>query len=266
MSHSPPPPATRPRSSAPSEGTIQRTVLLVEDDLAVREVLALFLADFYHVKEAATGAEALTILSREPVAAVVLDHRLPDRPGIDLLSDIRSMGADVPVIMITGYGSEWLCASAFKSGVSDYLPKPVCRFELVTSVHRAVSGSTPDDAGPQEPSPRARDALIHNVLNRVHHRYWERFSLPGLAHEVAMSESRLSHRFREVMGVSLRAYVMRVRIERAKRLLSAGSPSVTEVAQMVGFGDLPRFDKLFKQHTGFTPSAYRAENWPGCRK
>jgi YesN/AraC family two-component response regulator len=254
-----------PRREATGDATFPRAVLLVEDDASVRDVLALFLADLYQVNEASTGAEALTVLRDKAFAAIVLDHRLPDRSGLELLREMRDMRPSVPVIMISGYGSEWLCASAFKGGVSDYLPKPVSGFELVASVRRAIDGTAPDDLGPQGPVPRARDTSIHTVMNLVQHRYWERLSLPALAHEIGMSKYRLSHRFREVMGVSLRAYVTQVRLERAKRLLSAGTPSVTEVAHMVGFGDLPRFDKLFKQYTGFTPSAYRTRHWPGAK-
>jgi AraC-like DNA-binding protein len=60
------------------------------------------------------------------------------------------------------------------------------------------------------------------------------------------------------MGISFRAYLLRVRLERAKHLLAHRRASITEVAQAVGFGDLPRFDKLFKRDTGVTPSTYRS--------
>jgi two-component system response regulator YesN len=60
------------------------------------------------------------------------------------------------------------------------------------------------------------------------------------------------------VGVTFRSYVLRARLERAKVLLSDEHVSITEVALMTGFGDLARFDKLFKRHTGLTPSAYRA--------
>jgi len=79
-----------------------------------------------------------------------------------------------------------------------------------------------------------------------------------LAHQVGMSKYRLSHRVREVLGVTFRDYLLRVRLERAKVLLADGHVSVTEVAQIVGFGDLPRFDKVFKRYTSVTPSSYRS--------
>jgi two-component system response regulator YesN len=73
-----------------------------------------------------------------------------------------------------------------------------------------------------------------------------------------MSRYHLSHRFREVMGTTFRAYLLRVRLERAKALLTRPEPRVTEVGMAVGLTDLSRFDKLFKRYTGVTPSDYRA--------
>ncbi len=73
-----------------------------------------------------------------------------------------------------------------------------------------------------------------------------------------MRKSYLSRRFKAVMGVTFRQYLLRVRLERAKVLLSTSSVSITEVAQVAGFRDLPRFDKLFRRYTGVPPSVYRA--------
>jgi len=95
-------------------------------------------------------------------------------------------------------------------------------------------------------------------MGLIQQRYWDHLSLPELAHQVGMSKYRLSHRVREVLGVTFRDYLLRVRLERAKVLLADGHVSVTEVAQIVGFGDLPRFDKVFKRYTSVTPSSYRS--------
>ena len=95
-------------------------------------------------------------------------------------------------------------------------------------------------------------------MGLIQQRYWDQVSLPALARQVGMSKYRLSHRFREVLGVTFRDYLLRVRLERAKALLAAGHVSITEVAQNVGFGDLPRFDRVFKRYTGVTPSVYRS--------
>jgi AraC-like DNA-binding protein len=59
-------------------------------------------------------------------------------------------------------------------------------------------------------------------------------------------------------GVTFRDYPLRVRLERAKLLLAVGHVSVTELAQIVGLGDLSRCDKVFKRYTDVTPSSFRS--------
>jgi two-component system, response regulator YesN len=242
-------------------------ILVVENDRTFLEVITLTLSYAYEVKQATTAAEALRIVRCEPVSIVVLEHRLPDGTGLELLSAIKSARPSLPAIMITGYGSESVCASAFKLGLCDYFSKPLDVFALLQSVRRAVSNGESDTEavvdegraqGMQGPSSRQPDMAIQKVAVLIQQRYWSHLTLTYLASEVGMSKHRLSRRFNEVMGISLRSYLFGVRLERAKELLAAKQSSVTEVALAVGFGDLPHFDKFFKRCTGVSPSAYRA--------
>src|SRR5207249_3165407 len=247
-------------------------VLLVDDERRLREVVTLFLSEAYDVKQAATGAEAISIVRREPVAAVVLDYRLPDRSGLEVLIEIRSARPWLPVVMMTGYGSEALCASALRLGVRDYFPKPVNIGDLLDAVRRLVPEAPPpaeeDDEEPEvdgrlpvsSRSPAGElDLSIQKAIRLIQLRYWDNLSLAGLARELGMSKYHLSRRFKGAMGVTFRSYLLRTRLERAKVLLARDQGAITEVAQTVGFGGLPRFGKLFKRYTGRPPSPYRAQ-------
>jgi two-component system response regulator YesN len=210
-----------------------------------------------------TGADALARVCHEPIDLVMLDHRLPDRTGLEVLTELRSIRPSLPVVMLTGFGSEWICAAAFKLGVADYLQKPVNAVDLVGVVHRILpSGLETSDSSRESPMLRGLRAPlctpIQRAMGMIQQRYWDKFSLAVLARQVGLSKYRLSHRFREVLGVTFRDYLLNVRLERAKVLLAADDVSISEVAQMVGFGDLPRLDKVFKRYTGFSPSAYRS--------
>ncbi len=248
----------------------RRQILVVEDDHNVRELLTDLLGAVYDVRPARTGAEALAIFEEEDIALIVLDYRLPDHTGLEVLAEIKGIRPGLPVILITGYGSESLCASAFRLGVRDYFPKPFDARDLMHAVRHIIAGPFPtreqDDyarvVGSHAdllPAPSARwyDVVILKGAKLVQERYWDRVRLSELARELGLSKSMLSRRFRQVMGVPFRAYLLRLRLEKAKALLRTRHVSITEVAQMVGFGDLPRFDKLFKRYAGVTPSAYR---------
>lgn len=245
-------------------------VLVVDDDQMFREFVSLSLRDLYAVKQATSAAQAMHVVRREPIATVVLDYRLPDGTGLDALAAIRSERPDLPVIMVTGYGSEATCASAFRLGVRDYLPKPFSvvrlRQTLASVLAREGAGPasarSPNDSWAAPAESDRPEVAIEKAAVLIQQRYWEHLTLPSLAREVGVSKYRLSRRFHEVMGVTLRGYLLRARLERAKELLATTREHITEVALAVGYSDLPRFDKLFKRYTGVTPTAYRGRWGP----
>ena len=240
----------------------RQQILVVDDDAIIPEIIRSFLGKSYEITTATTGADALVRVRRDRLDLVVLDHRLPDRTGLEVLMELRSIHAALPVVMLTGYGSEWICSSAFKLGLTDYLQKPVSAVDLVGAVQRILSPGVARE--PLSESHLSKDWTappclpVQRVVGLIQRRYWDRLSLSALAREVGMSKYRLSHRFHDALGVTFRDYLLKVRLERAKVLLAAGQASITEVAHDVGFGDLARFDKVFKRYTGFTPSAYRS--------
>src|SRR5262245_65370079 len=119
-------------------------------------MLGFFLGEACEVRAATTGAEALAKARRDRVDLVVLDHRLPDCTGLEVLSQLRSTHPVVPVIMLTGYGSEWICASAFRLGVTDYLQKPVSAVDLVAAVQR-IFPSVIDTNASEDEKPEMHD-------------------------------------------------------------------------------------------------------------
>jgi len=247
-----------------------RQILVVEDDPHVRELLLDLLGAVHEVRPASTGAEALAILKAEELALIVLDYLLPDRTGLEVLAEIRASWPTLPVIMITGYGFAWLCASASKLGVRAYLAKPFNTRALLDAVRRILAGPVPtreQDASARVVgrhrdllpalSAKRSDVLILKGLTLMQARYGDRVPLSELARELGVGKYTFSRRFRQVIGVPFRDYLVRLRLEKAKALLATGGVSITDVAHMVGFGDLPRLDKLFKRYTGVTPSGYR---------
>jgi two-component system response regulator YesN len=255
--------ATHASGNGSIKKVAQRRILVIDDDVTLQEVLSFFLGKGYEVRSATTGADALARVCHEPLDLVMLDHRLPDHTGIEVLVELKSIRPSLPVVMLTGYGSERICAAAFRLGVADYLQKPVSADELVAVVHRILPpGLETSDSSRQSPMLRGLRAPLCTPIQRamglIQQRYWDKFSLGVLARQVGMSKYHLSHRFREVVGVTFRDYLLQVRLEQAKVLLAADDVSISEVAQMVGFGDLPRLDKVFKRYTGLSPSAYRS--------
>src|SRR5262245_21818722 len=106
-----------------SRQTFLKRILIVDDDDAIRESLALALEDSYQVLVARDGLEALAVLDREPVDAVVLDVMMPLLEGMGVLAALGSGARTLPPIIVTSAGGD-AAARARALGARGFLPKP----------------------------------------------------------------------------------------------------------------------------------------------
>jgi DNA-binding response OmpR family regulator len=111
-------------------------VLVVEDDASIRESLCDFFGARGHVVDAcALCAEAEALLAGERFTVVLLDLRLPDGDGLDLLRGLRRRGDRTPVIVLTARGEVEQRVRGLSAGADDYLVKPYSLDELDARVH-----------------------------------------------------------------------------------------------------------------------------------
>ena len=112
-------------------------VLLVDDSDTDRESVFREIYNVFCVLEAKTGREAVNIVKHSKPACVLLDYRLPDFDGLDLLEQFVEQ--QIPVVMLTGQGNEELAARAIKMGAEDYLSKSMLTKEtLIRAVANAI--------------------------------------------------------------------------------------------------------------------------------
>jgi DNA-binding NtrC family response regulator len=127
------------------------TVLIVDDEPGVREGLVRAVASRGHTPvPAASLADARRLLETEPIECVLLDVRLKDGDGLDLLRELRSgKHADTPVIMATAYGDSERTIEAMKAGAFEYVTKPFDLPLLLGAVERAVKKRALSRAAPE---------------------------------------------------------------------------------------------------------------------
>jgi DNA-binding NtrC family response regulator len=127
---------------AQSGADLMPDVLLVEDKESLRRVLRMTLeAAGYSVTEAADARAALEEIARVPHKIVLTDLRMPNGSGIDVLRAAKAADTDVPVIVMTAYGSIDEAVQAMKDGAHDFLQKPVDSNHLLLLVERALEQS-----------------------------------------------------------------------------------------------------------------------------
>ena len=117
-------------------------VLVIEDDKAQRLLLTGFLSNQgFEAQSAPSGQDALARLQAEPYDLTLLDFRLPDIDGLELLSKLRKLQPEIPVIMITAFGTIEVAVSAMKMGVFDFLTKPINLDVLLDSMKGTLERS-----------------------------------------------------------------------------------------------------------------------------
>ena len=114
------------------------SLLVVDDEVSVRESLELLLEDSYRVFKAADGHEALSRIEDEEVDLVILDVTMPGMDGMEALSSIMELPFPPEVIMLSATDSARLGIRAVKEGAYDYLAKPFDKDELKEVIRRAL--------------------------------------------------------------------------------------------------------------------------------
>jgi DNA-binding response OmpR family regulator len=115
-------------------------ILLVDDERGFVDVISKRMSKRnIDVTKAYSGKEALQALRKTDFDAVVLDLKMEDMDGIEILKIFKKIVPDLPVIMLTGHGSEEAARDGIGLGASDYLTKPCDFEELVIKIQEVVS-------------------------------------------------------------------------------------------------------------------------------
>jgi len=115
-------------------------LLLVDDEEGYVSVLAKRLSKRnFQVKTALSGSEAIRILRNESFDLAVLDLKMEDMDGIEVLKIFKVMEPQMPVIILTGHGSETAAREGMEYGAFDYLVKPCDLSELVARIRQACA-------------------------------------------------------------------------------------------------------------------------------
>lgn len=115
-------------------------ILIAEDDeLILKTIEHKLLKEGHEVILTRNGREAIDTLKEKDVDLAITDIMMPFASGIEILSAIKSMGKDVPVIMLSSMGQEEVVLNAFDLGASDFIVKPFSPSELMLRVRRFLS-------------------------------------------------------------------------------------------------------------------------------
>lgn len=144
------------------------SILLVDDSFVLRDRLAMaFQERGFRVSVAGNYDEALTVFRQNPTDLAVLDLRMPGKPGLALLPELKKIRPETKILILSGFGSIATAIDAIRLGATNFLPKPADADDILNAFARGGSDIDVPEAEEEIPVPTLAQAEwehIHRVL------------------------------------------------------------------------------------------------------
>ncbi len=207
------------------------------------------------------GAHGLALIREMRPDIVFTDIRMPNMDGLTMLAALRSEYPRMQMSVLTAYRDFDYARQALNLGVCRYLLKPSDLNEINEAVK--VMCARLDALPPEGPEEAEKDGPAGNLIVQAALKYMGEhyaelhLSLSDVADHVYVSQWHLSKLLNRETGESFFDILGRIRVEKAKTLLTDPARRIHEVAESVGYTDVAHFSKSFKKHAGCTPGEYR---------
>ncbi|GAB3748426.1 hypothetical protein GCM10028817_07000 [Spirosoma pomorum] len=263
------------RQSVPEEH--KDSVLVVEDNLDLREYMTTILSPFLIVQTAGNGQLALDLLDSmpQPPSLIISDIMMPVMDGFQLLKTLKAHESyrRIPVIMLTARAELADKLQALRIGVDDYLLKPFDEDELTARISAllrnqrersamlAASVSPVENEPTGEPVPPVsdEDARLLQRLEELTISSLDNYNLTAdeLADSLAMSRRTFYRTIKRLTGLTPTQYLTEARFRQARYLLETRQVStIKQVAHRVGFRQVSHFAQTYQQRFGKHPTEY----------
>lgn len=177
----------------------------------------------------------------------------------DLIGQLQAVFPDIPLMARRE-------AAAVLQGVYEKLGKRAPWLELMGSVSIYISENILEDTSGvlqeyldiiHRYQLRKPDAVVQKMVSILKHNVCRPHLLDYLSEQMELSKDYMGKRFRNVVGITISEYCMRLKMEQAKAMLAGTTKKVYEISEELGYTTVDYFTGLFKSYTGVTPTAYR---------
>lgn len=240
-------------------------VMVVEDEKIIRKGIVSVVERFgngMHVEWECTDAfSAWDLFQAEEPDILITDIVMRGMTGLDLARKIRDVGSEAPIVILSGYAEFEYARTAIQLGVCEYVVKPL-NVKSFTELLARLSELLDARAGkkPNDEEKRAEvncNLAIRRVEEYVSANLGGDLSLPAVAAQVNLSANYLSMLFKTKTDQKYTEYVLRMRMEKAKKLLKSSEFKIYEISEICGYHSVKHFISTFKKYTGTTPMQYK---------
>ncbi len=252
----------------PDQLKAQKTILIIEDHVDMRDFIRQQLADGYNVLEAINGGDGLEKAKTQTPDLIITDLMMPRIDGLSLCKKLKQNihTSHIPVIMLTAKAGIENKIEGLETGADDYLTKPFNTAELQVRVKNLIQQrdrlkeifTKSNYINPKEVTVNSMDEqFLQKTLDLFEERYADPdFGTAEMQESLAMSKAQLHRKFKAITSQTPGELLRNFRLKRAAQILEKDGDSVTQVAYAVGFNNLSYFAKCFKELFGVSPSAF----------
>lgn len=256
----------------PQQDSIEKfhSILIVEDDRDLCNYLICNLQVlFEEVYEAHDGMEALPILTSQRPQIVLSDVKMPRMNGFELCRYIKQKPDlnYMPVILLTSCVDDASIEEGYKTGAEAYITKPFdmdllsIQIQNIIHNHNIVKKhyATIDIPIPKQENLNHINEQLMLQFSRIVNENISNVDMDVnfIAKQMGMSRASLYNKTKGMMDIGISEYIIKCRLEYARKLLDATTLSISEVAEQSGFKHSRNFSTVFKNAMGMSPSDYR---------
>jgi len=244
-------------------------ILVVEDNIEFRRLIANYLSYYFEVFEASNGVEGYEMALKESPDLIVSDVMMPEMDGIEFCQKIKNNieTSHILVILLTAKVGDEARFQSYKSGADSYIPKPVsfkvlhARIDSLIDLRQQIIKRFSSGIMPEIKEINI-SGMDNNLLKMMKSEVEKNISDPDLnvnrlSEKLQLSSSMLYRKLTKLTGMSPVEFIRNIRIEHSAQLLKSSDSNVSEAAYNSGFNDLSYFTKCFKTHFGVTPKNYK---------
>ena len=249
------------------------TILIVEDEKNIRELLKDILLPYYQVCEAADGEEALKEVEQKQPDIIISDVLMPKLDGITLTDILKSdeRTAHIPVIHISAKNSIEDQINAYNHGTDLYIPKPFHPRHVLSVVENMInkyslmkeyfkSGRSSLIVRDGITMHKEDELLLNKIIKFIEDNIDDESMNPdSLADFIGVSKAGLYRKLKELTEKTPSEFVRTIRLEYAASLLKTTKLTVTEIMYKSGFSNKSYFYREFAKLYNTSPKEYRSE-------
>lgn len=253
---------------APVAGSKEYSILIIEDSDELRGFLRSRLSQNFDIYEAENGNSGLKMAYEVVPDLIICDILMPDKDGFSitetLKTDVRS--SHIPVIILTASNSMEKQITSLKLNADAFISKPFNLQHLEETIKSLLKSRkllrehyTSEVSNDMQSLTSKIDRKFLNEFTAIVEKNIgnDSFSPEDICREINISRVQLNRKVKALLGVNVNDYILNVRLQKAKYLLTNEVLTISEVASRVGFSSQAYFSTVFKSKLLVTPSEFK---------